>query len=296
MRKSFMVLIAIGLSAVALAIVARQRLPRFADSGSLPAPGALPAGAREPAPAPPPAAPSPAVEVASGPASGAPAEQAGAGAAAGDRERVRLGGWVKDTPLPLCGRSNDVTLRDAPDGKALGAQLPSCQAAYSDFPSGDRVPILARKGEWIQLPSGWASIKEVRSAETLIVEGVEYWHDLFNTSIGEVERHQVTVKGDTDPCAGQICGNAHGLWEEQQQQRERLAGAFPDGQIPPEEEQALQQRFEEMNAAAEKEHEEANRAAEERTREERTFEVAEPPAPGRKVEPRVEGGGYMCCT
>jgi phage tail protein X len=291
MGRRFVVLIGIGLTAIALAVVARLQV-RSTGASAAAAPDLRPAPPTGQAPAAQAAAPPGGVPASGGAA--APSDPTGAGNVPDASLRVRLGGWVK-SKLPLCGRSDGVTLLDVPDGKPLSAELPSCDAAWSDFPSGKSVPILERRGEWIRIPGGWASIQAVRTAEVLVVDGVEYWHDLFNTSVGEVKRPRVTVKGDTDPCAGQICGDAHGLYEQGEMMRQQIASEYPDGSVPPEAMQEVERQIARMNEEAERSHAAGLKAAEERARQERTFEIP-PPPPGEELEPFVESGSYMCCT
>jgi hypothetical protein len=286
-RNDLKTLIAVGLGVVAVAAVAAL------SARSTP----------QPPPAPPTAAPTPAAPAVPPPAQPATAKPAGeepgepvaleAGASVGE---VKLGGWIRGASLPLCGRSGEVALRPSPDAEPGSGTLPSCEGAYSEYPSVTLIPIRSRRGEWIQLPDGWVRIDEVRTAETLVVDGAEYWHDLFNASVERVEGRRVTLKGDTDPCAGEVCGDGHGMWEQEQELRAQLASQHPDGKIPPEALEELEQRIAEMGKAAEESHAEAVKAAEERERERRTIELPGDPGPGKKLEPQVEGGGYLCCT
>lgn len=289
MRKELKILVAVGIGVTAVAAAATL----WARSTPAPLPPAPPTAAPAPAaPAPPPAAPD--ATAPAGIPSAAPGEpwKLEPGGTVGE---VRLGGWLKGAELPLCGRSGEVALRGSAGDEGAGkGTLPSCEGAYSEYPSVTLIPIRARKGDWIQLPDGWVRIDEVRTAETLVVDGAEYWIDLFNVSVDRVEGRRVTLKGDGDPCAGEVCGNGHGLWEQEQELRAQLASQHPDGKIPPEAEAELERRMAELNEASEKEHADAVKAAEERAREERTIEL--PGAPGKKLDPQVEGGSYLCCT
>jgi hypothetical protein len=297
MRSELKTLLAVGLGAVALALAAVafiRAAPRIAAPPIVSAPAPVPAGPAAAAPPSSPAgAPSPAgPDAATASAEGGAPDGLAPGALVGE---VKLGGWL-ERPLPLCGRAGDVSLRNGPGGEPSRGTLAACEATYGDFPSVTLIPIRARKGDWIELPEGWVRIDEVRTAETLVVDDVEYWHDLFNAQVARVAGRRVTLKGDTDPCAGQVCGDAHGQWEQEQALREQLAASHPDGKIPPAEEKALEQRIAELNEASQREYEAAVKAGEERAREEREIRVEAPPEEGVKPEPKVEGGGYLCCT
>jgi len=295
MRSRFKVLLAVGLSGVALALAARQLVPpRGGRPVAAPAseagpgaevragPAAAPAAAEGPLPGPP--RPGPDAAAADTPAG--PTDEAGA---------VQVGGWLEGRPLPLCGRRDSVALRTAPGGPPSKQDLQSCEAAYGEFPAVALMPIRSRRGAWIELPGGWARLDEVRTAEFLVVEGREYWHDLFNSSVAEVTGRRVVVQGDTDPCAGEVCGSAHGLWEQAEELRRRQAEAHPGG-VPPALREELERQIEATEKAEAEGLEQERKRLEQRARETRSFELGGPPARGRKVEASAEGGGYLCCT
>jgi hypothetical protein len=195
----------------------------------------------------------------------------------------------------MCGRSADVELRKEPDGPVLGESLPSCEAAYGEFPAVQLHAVGPQRGEWIKVGDGWALLEEVRSAETLTVDGREYWHDLFNATVERVEGRSVILAGDTDPCAGEVCGDGHGLWEQEQALRERYAAQYPDG-VPPKVQEALDREIEAMNEASQRDYEERSAALQRRARHERTLVIPESAPPPKAQSVDVSGGSYLCCT
>lgn len=294
MRSSFKVLLAIGLAGIAAALAARlSSRPGSAPSS---APSTAPPVGPTPPTAPPAAAPAPAVQAVQ--AVGAPAD--GFLVPAADAPLVeaegalRLGGWLR-SHLPMCGREADVALRAEPGGTEARGSLPSCEAAYGEFPSVSLLPIGPLRGDWIKIGDGWARVAEVRSAELVVVGGREYWHDLFNADAKQIGGRVILVKGDADPCASEVCGSQNALIEQGEAIRARYEAAHPGG-LPPRLQRGMEREIEELNAATEKEWSDQQKALEHRAREERTLELPGTPAPGGKVKVDVEGGSYLCCT
>jgi hypothetical protein len=292
MRRPFVILAAVGIAAVAAAVTARLLLPRHVAPTS---------GTERIDPARPPVvAP---VGTAPEVAGGAPVEPTVEEAitpapddASSLPEGVVLGGWVRTRALPLCGRTAEVRLSTAPGGPSTGAIVLSCEAAYADFPSGHSLAIRSRRGGWVELEGGWAPIAEIRTAETVVVDGREYWHDLFNSRVASVGRTRIVLKGDTDPCAAEVCGSAHGLWEQEQAIRERYTSAHPGGPLPADVQRELEAEVRAMYDAEERSLAAARKAAELRPLEERTLELPTTAVPGGKHQVSVEAGGYTCCT
>jgi hypothetical protein len=213
----------------------------------------------------------------------------------GSASSVRMGGWERGAPLPLCGREGTVKLRSSPGGAAGPGSLASCEEQYGEFPQlSGMVAISAREGDWVKVPNGWASVDEVRTAEVLIVDGREFWHSLFKASVVEVKDRRVVLEGDADPCAGEVCGNAHGEWEQAEEIRRRYAAEHPGG-VPPEASAQLQAELEAIGQASEAATKEAEARAAGRAKQRRVLELAAPPPVGGGA-PRVEGGQYLCCT
>lgn len=316
MDRKIVTLAAIGAVAVAAALVTRlaaRRAPPTAEAGAVPAAGSVSpaataqAGTEAPgvaapgspaqgddflllpgAPPPPPEGAAPAGEAAA--RDGGDAEEEAEGEE-GEGAVLPLGGFLRSARLPMCGREADVELRSAPGGETKSGTLPSCAAAYSEFPGVNLLPVGPREGEWIRIGDDWAPVDEVRSAETLIVDGREYWHDLFNAT-AEWSDGVVILTGDTDPCAGEVCGDGHGLWEQEQVIRERYASDHPDG-IPPAVQARMEKEIAEMNAEAERSWEASQQAAARRPRVERTLRL---PPGGKRSKVEASGGGYLCCT
>jgi hypothetical protein len=206
-----------------------------------------------------------------------------------------MGGWERGAPLPLCGREGAVKLRDSPGGAAGSRTLPSCEEEYGEYPQvSNLVPITAREGSWVKVPDGWASVDEVRTAELLIIDGREFWHSLFRATVVEVKGRRVVLEGDADPCAGEVCGNAHGEWEQAEAIRQRYAAEHPGG-APPEVAAQLQAELAAIGQATEAAAKEAEDRAAHREKQRRVLELAAPPPTGGGA-PRVEGGEYLCCT
>jgi hypothetical protein len=296
-RKELEVVLAVGLMSVAVALAARQVVPALA-----PAPLARPATATATAAA---TAAATATATAAAPA---PAAPTGAGEEQSDFElwgeeggasdsgsSARLGGWERGAPLPLCGREGGVRLRDSPGGSAGSGSLPSCEEEYGEYPQvSNMVPITAREGSWVKVPDGWANVDEVRTAEILIIDGREFWHSLFKASVAEVKGRRVVLEGDADPCASEVCGSAHGEWEQAEMIRERYAAEHPGG-VPPEASARMQAEIEAIGQASEAATKEAEEQAANREKQRRVLELAAPPPSGGGA-PRVEGGQYLCCT
>lgn len=108
--------------------------------------------------------------------------------------------------LPLCGRRESVAFRAAPGGDRLEESLSSCDALAEIAPHLERIEIRDRQGDWLGTVKGWVSIREVRTAEYLVVDGREYWHDLFESELDSFDGRFVYLRGALDPCDGAVCG------------------------------------------------------------------------------------------
>jgi hypothetical protein len=285
MRSGFKALLTVGLVGIAAALAARQAFQPVAPPPA--ASAAPPAGAT-------PAAPAQATTLGAGaPSAAGEVEPLPADAPLVDAEEgLRLGGWLR-THLPMCGRDADVPLRTAPGGGATDQALPSCETAYGEFPQVTLLPVGPRRGDWVRVGKGWARVDEVRSAEVVVVDGREYWHDLFNATAEQVDGRKIVLKGDTDPCAGEVCGSQNALIEQGEAVRARYEAEYP-GSMPAPIVRQMEQEIEALNVATEKEWADQRKTLDHRPREERTLRLPGPSAGKPKVG--VEGGGYLCCT
>lgn len=121
--------------------------------------------------------------------------------------QVALGSSPVGERLPLCGRRGDVAFRSTPGGRPLEEAVQSCEAMGEISPWMEPVDVREQQGDWLGTGKGWLSIREVRTVEYLLVEGREYWHDLFESELHSFDGRVVTLKGAADTCAGVACGD-----------------------------------------------------------------------------------------